>query len=314
MKKILHLSLFLGLISAIFGGALAYVNSITAPIIEAQSMAEEAAIFKDLDSEAVFKELDVSADETGLIKNGYYGESSKGKYWIYKSQVVGFNASTPIDFLIGFDADGNIVMYEVTSHKETENLGSRIASEEFAVKGKTVSDSIEIITGSTISSNAVISGINAAKNLYSKDSGVEVVQSEVEAPKLVLGEKTSISRPFSDNKAECVKLDDTSEGYYMFACEADGYGLIDPDDHGISANYSRNKASVIIDPATKSVVSVTYDEFGDTAGIGDKTVNQEYYDTFVGLTFEDEADTVSGATWTSESLISMVSKALSMSE
>ena len=41
MKKVLHLTLFLALVAAIAGGALALANSLTAPIVAANALAAE---------------------------------------------------------------------------------------------------------------------------------------------------------------------------------------------------------------------------------------------------------------------------------
>ena len=41
MNKILHLTLFLGIVSAIAGGALAFANQITSPIITANNEKQE---------------------------------------------------------------------------------------------------------------------------------------------------------------------------------------------------------------------------------------------------------------------------------
>ena len=45
MKKTAYLAFFLAVMCAIFGGAIAYVNELTAPIIAEQAMAAEAALF-----------------------------------------------------------------------------------------------------------------------------------------------------------------------------------------------------------------------------------------------------------------------------
>ena len=41
MKKILHLTVFLALIAALAGGALAFANNMTAPVIAANELAAE---------------------------------------------------------------------------------------------------------------------------------------------------------------------------------------------------------------------------------------------------------------------------------
>ncbi|NLC97162.1 MAG: FMN-binding protein [Erysipelotrichaceae bacterium] len=318
MKKTIYLAVFLGVMSAIFGGAIAFVNDLTAPLIAQQAMAAESAVFNELDPEATFSELDISEDQTGLIKKGYYGESSSNKYWIYSANVIGFNSGTPIDFLIGFNQDGDIILYNVINQQETDGIGSRVSTDEFEVVNLNVNDAITPLSGATVSSNAVISGINAAKTLYSNQAGVSVdtTVSEPEKPSLNLGDKVLINDDYTEFDAICEESDSTDEGNLVFKCNALGYGLIDPDNHSADMNfeYTKNEITIVVNPDDKSVVSITLDNFGDTANIGDKATTEEYFETFSGLIYDDEADTVTGASWTSKSIVSMVQAALAASE
>ena len=70
MKKILHLTVFLALISAIAGGALAAVNAVTAPIIEESAIASEKANLELIYPGADFKAVELSGD-TGSIIGAY---------------------------------------------------------------------------------------------------------------------------------------------------------------------------------------------------------------------------------------------------
>jgi len=304
MKKTAYLAFFLAVMCAIFGGAIAYVNELTAPIIAEQAMAAEAALFAELDPNATFSELDISTDETGFITKGFYGEGAN-KYWVYSASVLGFNSGTPIEFLVGFDQDGNIVLYDVITQQETEGIGSKITTDEFVVKGLNVNDSIAPISGATVSTTAVINGINAAKALYAEQAGVSVDTTavEVEVPTVTLADD------FSEFEAVCEEID-----LNVFSCSAKGYGLIDTANPGEKDDYSNNEVVIIIRPSDKVVVSVELVNFGDTVGIGDKATTEEYLKSFYGVTKDMEVDVVTGATWTSESVISMVQAALAAME
>ena len=48
MKKILHLTVFLALIAALAGGALAFANNMTAPVIAANELAAEKETLKEI--------------------------------------------------------------------------------------------------------------------------------------------------------------------------------------------------------------------------------------------------------------------------
>lgn len=68
---------------------------------------------------------------------------------------------------IGMDADGTITSFKVTSHSETPGLGATAAEDSFAQKLIGTKAPVEIgqnfdaISGATITSNAIVKGINA---------------------------------------------------------------------------------------------------------------------------------------------------------
>ena len=104
-------------------------------------------------------------------------------------------------------------------------------------------------------------------------------------------------------------LSETSEGNLTtYHVAVNGYGLVDDDgSHGL--DYSQNEYEIVVDTESMTLVSITYLHFGDTKGFGDKTMNEGYYATFVGMSMNDneqEVDVVSGATMTSRSMISAI--------
>ena len=62
--------------------------------------------------------------------------------------------------------------YEVVDcSSETSGFGSKVAEEPFisSVKGTNIGDSVDTISGATISSSAVVDGINQAADHYAKN-------------------------------------------------------------------------------------------------------------------------------------------------
>ncbi len=81
--------------------------------------------------------------------------------------------------LVGMNANGSLTGIRVISQSETPQVGSKIAEPEFygqeAFAGQAVSDDLEVtkdggnvdaVNGATVSSRAVVRGINAAFELY----------------------------------------------------------------------------------------------------------------------------------------------------
>ena len=164
MKKIISLTLFLALASALAGAVLAGVNSITAPIIKEQKIAAVKASLKEIFPSATdYQEVATFTDTTGLVDNIY--EATNSGYAV-KVTVQGYK--DVITFLVGFDLSDKIVGFKVTAINDTPGLGMKVGEADFAnsIVGKTVSDKLDTIAGATISSSAAIKGIDAAIAVY----------------------------------------------------------------------------------------------------------------------------------------------------
>ncbi len=154
-----NMALSLTIISMVAAGALAGVYMLTLGNIEAQKKAKQEAA-----KLAVLNGQDGVAIETS---------------------VDGFGGT--IRLMVGFDADGNILGYEVLEHQETPGLGSHIehwfknadkpgqniigrkADGKFAVSKD--GGEIDAITAATISSRAFLKAINQA---YAEFKGGDV--------------------------------------------------------------------------------------------------------------------------------------------
>ena len=167
-KYILRLTLTLLIICAVVAGILAAVNAVTAPIIAA---AKEAKI-----QEAVSKVLPGGGEETdfidatGIVTTAYLGENG------YAVQVEPAGFGGAITMMVGVDFDGKVLGISIISHAETPGLGA-IASagtdkgnafrDQFVglVSGIIIGDGenqIDALSGATVTSQAVVDGVNAA--------------------------------------------------------------------------------------------------------------------------------------------------------
>lgn len=163
MKKILHLTIFLALIAAIAGGALAFANQMTAPVIAANDLAAEKdslkIIYPDVKDDAfVLENQNVSKTIEKIFK-------VEGKGYIFKVKVTGYKDGT--SFLVALNKDGTVFDYVAISNGDTQGLGTKVTEQPFrdSLKGKDAkSNDIlnDTITGATISSKPVILGIQEA--------------------------------------------------------------------------------------------------------------------------------------------------------
>ena len=133
---------------------LAYVNSITAPVIEeAQEQAAQQARAEVLSEGDSFTELDVDGlPET--VTQVYKAENGAG--YVFMLTAKGYGGD--MNLICGIKSTGEIEACKTLSHNETSGLGSKTAEDPYRSQyvGKTADnlDSVDAITGATISSNA----------------------------------------------------------------------------------------------------------------------------------------------------------------
>ena len=168
VKYVARLALTLLLITSVVAIALAGVNQVTAPKIAAmnQQKTQQAieAVLPGGGEEVAF------TDETGLVKAVYQGEAG------YAVQVApgGFNGE--VSMMVGIDNAGTVLGISIIKQTETAGLGAVCAAAtsageqfrgQFAGASGSVAvskdgGSIDAITGATITSRAVCTGVNAA--------------------------------------------------------------------------------------------------------------------------------------------------------
>ena len=165
MKRALYLAFFLAVVSALAGGALALTNELTYDKISGNKIAADLASLETIYPGAEFTAIEGVEDATGLIKNVYQAGDAG---YVYKLSVNGFAGAGSIEFMIGFSTDGKIDGYTVISCGDTKGIGDKVTGQDFAntIVGKDVGATIDTISGSTVSSTAVVGGINAATAHY----------------------------------------------------------------------------------------------------------------------------------------------------
>ena len=157
MNKIVHLGLFLAIVSAVAGGALAFANQMTAPVIAANNEKQEKesllAMYPDANAND-FKLVDATLDSKTVQKVYEY----KNVY-IFNMSVSGYKEGTV--FLVSIDKDSKkIDKYNAISNGDTKGLGFRKSLE-----GKDATGELDTISGATVSSGPVVSGIHEAAKL-----------------------------------------------------------------------------------------------------------------------------------------------------
>lgn len=171
----------LTVISVIAGGALAYINKVTAgPIAEINAKNLQEGIKKVIMGGSDGGELKV---EKPIEADGYtLYRTDKGT--AVKAVANGFGGA--FEVLVGFDESGNILGYTILNTAETPGLGAKadmwfqkggkgdIIGKNPGEKALTVSKDggdVDAITASTITSRAFLNAVNNAYQAYKGNAG-----------------------------------------------------------------------------------------------------------------------------------------------
>ena len=168
VKYVLRIALTLLAITAVVAVILAAVNSVTAPRIAAQNEQKTPAAIEAVlpggGQEVAF------TDDTGLVTAAYKGDNGCA----VQVTPAGFNGA--VTMMVGVDNDGKVTGISIISHTETAGLGATAAADtdagrafrdQFIGMSGTVSvakdgGEVDALTGATITSRAVCTGVSAA--------------------------------------------------------------------------------------------------------------------------------------------------------
>lgn len=166
------LSLVLLVISLVVAVLLAFTNSITKDKIEENTLAEQNAAKREVMAEATeFIDMNYQSGSVKAVYQATKGDKMVG--WCVNVTPNGYGGA--IDIMVGISPDMSVSGIKVVSNSETAGLGAKAAdaafSDQFENKktplsviknGKAEDDEIVAITGATITSSAVVQGVNDA--------------------------------------------------------------------------------------------------------------------------------------------------------
>lgn len=167
MKEIVKPIAVLAAICLVVTALLAYINSVTSPIIKAADEAAAAQARQEVLSEADgFEQLDVALPDG--VTEAY--KATNGAGYVFMLSTKGYGGT--INLICGIKSDGTIESTQTLNHSETSGIGSRVVDNGSAYRqnyvGKTADsyDSVDAVTGATISSKAYKKAIAAAFEAY----------------------------------------------------------------------------------------------------------------------------------------------------
>ncbi|NLW22424.1 MAG: RnfABCDGE type electron transport complex subunit G [Tissierellia bacterium] len=188
MNETIKLGLILFVITAAAALVLGASNMVTYErIAEADRLANERAKMEVLDMADSFNPLDDSelkeiiGDNTNIVEinEGYKGSELVG--YTFNVKVNGYGDQ--ITFMIGISKDGSITGIKILNHSETPGLGANatksyftnsfkgktLSSEIVAVKSPQADNEVQAITSATITTNAIVDGVNLVREIYNSE-------------------------------------------------------------------------------------------------------------------------------------------------
>ena len=207
-----RLVVVLTVICATIALLLATVNHFTAEKIAGNNAAAMLSSIRDIFDESVeARPVDVpkGSDMTSL-----YLVIKDGGVCGYAASVAPTGFGGPVNLMVGVDSSDTIVGVRVVSHSETPGLGSRVGGNDFLSQfsGKKTDATVDAISGATISSKAVMTGVKSVDNggvvladyaaeqnmqVISYENGASAVGSESALPEVSEPENT-VEPPVTD--------------------------------------------------------------------------------------------------------------------
>ena len=180
-KYIIKLTVTLFVTCVIVAGLLGLVNIVTeGPIAEKNKTKTAAAIQEVLPemegSPAVVEltdEMTAAASGAGATITEAYEAQAGGSVIGYALKIVASGSQGNIEMMVGVDAEGAVTGVSIVKNSETSGIGSKVMSNENGVLdqfiGKSAADgtlsvgkNVDAISGATVSSRGVTTGVNAA--------------------------------------------------------------------------------------------------------------------------------------------------------
>ncbi len=328
MKETLKLGIILLIITAVSAGVLATAHNVTGPIIAEMERQESFGALVEIFSNADdFQPLEDSKfeeikDAHGMVREIF--EAKKG------DEVVGYAVKTAaggyggdIIGITGINTDGTVAGIKIVSNSETPNIGTRILEEGFinsfkeksaagdlkAVAAPSADDEILLLSGATVSTYAVLVGVNEANLVYNQYLSAEgpkpvIVETDEEIKNRFLSEIFTDGDEFVEIDAS--KLDEIKADNIfireIFEAKSNGELV----GYGIKTNsggYGGDLPIITGINLDGTIAGIRIYKNDETPGIGTKIMEADFIDSFIGKSNVDDIEMIAGATVSTEGVV-----------
>lgn len=330
MKDILKLGVTLFVICAVAALVLGITNNITSPVIEERNIQASNKSRQIVLSDAEeFKQLEgMNSDIVVEVYEGLKGGDVIG--YTIKTSPKGYGGA--VEVMVGISTDGKITGVDIGNHSETPGLGSKasdpafkdqyldknVANSLLVVKGSVNNDNeISAISGATITSNGVTSGVNAAMKIYNEKlsgNGDKIDQNKNIDPKENLFKSASFRELEGKAEGEVLRVYEAKNGNeiigYIFDTETDGYSEKTEVLVGITIDGQIKGVELGINTRKNQYLASTFD-----TGLKQQFENIKAQEFELVSEFpkkDSDIQVVSGATISSKSIVNAVNVAVNL--
>ena len=176
LKEIMLPALSLFLVCLCAATALALTNAVTKDAIAKQDekkLNETMVTVIEADS---YKAATLSLNNVDYTYYTALSKQNETLGYIFSTTATGYNGDVSV--MVGINPDGSVKSTQILDALgETPGLGQRVSEsaflEQFSGKSAPFDEQVDVISGATYSSRAVISAVNTACELYAKLTGGE---------------------------------------------------------------------------------------------------------------------------------------------
>ena len=187
-KYIIKLTVTLFLTCVVVAGLLGLVNKVTEPNITAANKAKTEAAMQQVvadpegstfsDALEITAAMNDAAASAGAKVTEAYEVQAGGAAAGYALKIVSSGSQGNIEMMVGVDAEGVVTGVSIVKNSETAGIGSKVMANEPTAAGVgvlsqfvgksaadgtlTVGTNVDAISGATVSSKGVTTGVNAA--------------------------------------------------------------------------------------------------------------------------------------------------------
>jgi electron transport complex protein RnfG len=165
MMYYLKLGIILFIFCAVASGILAYINTLTAPVIAERKAKEEVATREALIPGATFTEVQSSSGDRYFVAKDPATDEILGYTFI--AAEIGY--SSTVQTMVGVDKDFKVLAIKVIDQAETPGLGANCTNESFSAQysGMTLENlyvdkdggAVVSLSGATITSRCITNSI-----------------------------------------------------------------------------------------------------------------------------------------------------------